>query len=118
MSRRQEGIAPRLLAWHAKAGRHDLPWQQRISPYRVWVSVIMLQQTKVSTVIPYFARFMERFPDVTALADAPADEVLHLWTGRVYYSRALKLHRAAQIIRDLHGGEFRRDRDAVFDLPG
>src|ERR1041384_4181112 len=118
MSRRQEGIAPRLLAWHAKAGRHDLPWQQRISPYRVWVSEIMLQQTKVSTVIPYFARFMERFPDVMALADAPADEVLHLWTGLGYYARARNLHRAAQIIRDRHGGKFPRELDAVMDLPG
>ena len=118
MSRRQESIAPRLLAWHAKAGRHDLPWQKRISPYRVWVSEIMLQQTQVSTVIPYFERFMERFPDAKALADAPADEVLHLWTGLGYYARARNLHRAAQIIRDEHGGEFPRDLEAVMALPG
>ncbi|MEJ0086526.1 MAG: A/G-specific adenine glycosylase [Pseudomonadota bacterium] len=111
-------IAPRLLAWHAKAGRHDLPWQQDRSPYRVWVSEIMLQQTQVATVIPYFKRFMRRFPDVHALADAPADEVLHLWTGLGYYARARNLHRAAQLIRDEHGGEFPRTLDAVVELPG
>ena len=76
------------------------------SAYRVWVSEIMLQQTQVATVIPYFERFMQRFPDVHALADAPADEVLHLWTGLGYYARARNLHRAAQLIRDQHGGEF------------
>jgi A/G-specific adenine glycosylase len=118
VSRRQESIAPRLLAWHAKAGRHDLPWQQRITPYRVWVSEIMLQQTQVSTVIPYFERFMERFPDAKALADAPADEVLHLWTGLGYYARARNLHRAAQFVRDEYGGEFPRDLEAVMALPG
>ncbi len=118
MKRRAEGIAPRLLAWHAKAGRHDLPWQQRISPYRVWVSEIMLQQTQVATVIPYFERFMARFPEANALADASADEVLHLWTGLGYYARARNLHRAAQMIRDEHGGEFPRDIEAVMALPG
>jgi A/G-specific adenine glycosylase len=111
-------IAPRLLAWHAQAGRHDLPWQQNRSPYRVWVSEIMLQQTQVATVIPYFERFMRRFPDVRSLADAPADEVLHLWTGLGYYARARNLHRAAQAIRDVHGGEFPRSLDAVMELPG
>ena len=83
-----KGIAPRLLGWHAKSGRHDLPWQRdlqsKAGAYRVWVSEIMLQQTQVSTVIPYFERFMQRFPDVRVLADAPADEVLHLWTGLGY----------------------------------
>ena len=115
---REKGIAPRLLAWHAQAGRHELPWQQDISPYRVWVSEIMLQQTQVATVIPYFERFMARFPNVNALADAPADEVMHLWTGLGYYARARNLHRAAQIIRDEHGGEFPRELDAVMALPG
>src|SRR5512147_2423439 len=99
-------IAPRLLAWHATAGRHDLPWQRERSPYRVWVSEIMLQQTQVATVIPYFERFMQRFPDVRALANAPADEVLHLWTGLGYYARARNLQRAAQMIRDEHAGVF------------
>jgi A/G-specific adenine glycosylase len=111
-------IAPRLLAWHAKSGRHDLPWQQDRDAYRVWVSEIMLQQTQVATVIPYFERFMQRFPDVRALADAPPDEVLHLWTGLGYYARARNMHRAAQLIRDRHAGRFPADLDAVMELPG
>lgn len=114
----KNGIAPRLLDWHARAGRHDLPWQRDRHPYRVWVSEIMLQQTQVSTVIPYFERFMARFPDVVALADSPIDEVLHLWAGLGYYARARNLHRAAQVIRDEHGGEFPRSLDAVMALPG
>jgi A/G-specific adenine glycosylase len=118
VSRRPAKISPRLLAWHAQAGRHDLPWQQDLAPYRVWVSEIMLQQTQVATVIPYFERFMARFPQVTSLADAPADEVMHLWTGLGYYARARNLHRAAQIIRDEHGGEFPRELVAVMALPG
>jgi A/G-specific adenine glycosylase len=115
-------IAPRLLAWHAKSGRHDLPWQKHLrkegAAYRVWVSEIMLQQTQVATVIPYFERFMQRFPDVRALADAPSDEVLHLWTGLGYYARARNLHRAAQLIRDRHDGRFPQELDAVMQLPG
>ena len=118
MSARAKLIAPRLLAWHAMAGRHDLPWQQDRSAYRVWVSEIMLQQTQVATVIPYFERFMQRFPDVLALANAPADEVLHLWTGLGYYARARNLHRAAQVVRDEHGGVFPSDIEAVMALPG
>jgi A/G-specific adenine glycosylase len=111
-------IAAPLLVWHARAGRHDLPWQRDISPYRVWVSEIMLQQTQVATVIPYFERFMARFPDVRALADAPADEVLHLWTGLGYYARARNLHRAAQAIRDQHDGKFPVTLEAAMELPG
>jgi A/G-specific adenine glycosylase len=115
-------IAPRLLAWHSSHGRHDLPWQRHLqdagSAYRVWVSEIMLQQTQVATVIPYFIRFMQRFPDVRALADAPADEVLHLWTGLGYYARARNLQRAAQIIRDTHDGGFPRTLEQVMELPG
>jgi A/G-specific adenine glycosylase len=118
MSARAKGIAPRLLAWHAKEGRHDLPWQSDRTAYRVWVSEIMLQQTQVATVIPYFERFMQRFPDVRALADAPADEVLHLWTGLGYYARARNLHRAAQCVRDDHGGIFPGELEAVMALPG
>ena len=113
-----EALAPALLAWHARHGRHDLPWQHDRSAYRVWVSEVMLQQTQVATVIPYFERFMARFPDVRALADAPADEVLHLWTGLGYYARARNLHRAAQRIRDEHDGEFPLQFEAVTDLPG
>src|SRR5688572_32641454 len=96
-------IAPRLLAWHASAGRHYLPWQKDRTPYRVWVSEIMLQQTQVVTVIPYFERFMARFPDVRALADATTDEVLHLWPGLGYYARARNLHCVPQLVRDEHG---------------
>jgi len=111
-------IGPALVAWHADSGRHDLPWQKDRTPYRVWISEIMLQQTQVSTVIPYFERFMHRFPDVTALADAPIDEVLHLWTGLGYYARARNLHAAAKRIRDEFGGRFPRDFEAVTSLPG
>jgi adenine-specific DNA glycosylase len=82
-------FAPELIAWHARAGRHDLPWQRERTAYRVWISEIMLQQTQVSTVVPYYQRFMQRFPSVRSLADAPIDEVLHLWTGLGYYARRL-----------------------------
>jgi A/G-specific adenine glycosylase len=118
MSTRRQPIAPRLTAWHARHGRHDLPWQQERTAYRVWVSEIMLQQTQVTTVIPYFDRFMQRFPSVRALADAQVDEVLHLWTGLGYYARARNLHRAARHIRDQHGGEFPHQFAAVVELPG
>ena len=120
MSRANElpNLAPRLLEWHASAGRHDLPWQRDRNSYRVWVSEVMLQQTQVSTVIPYFERFMQRFPDVLSLADAPDDEVLHLWTGLGYYARARNLLRAARAVRDSHDGEFPRTIDAVVELPG
>jgi A/G-specific adenine glycosylase len=111
-------VAPRLLTWHATAGRHDLPWQSDRNAYRVWVSEVMLQQTQVSTVIPYFERFMRRFPDVRTLADAPDDEVLHLWTGLGYYARARNLLRAARVVRDSHAGEFPRTIEAVVELPG
>ena len=114
----RQPIAARLLDWHSRAGRHDLPWQQNRTAYRVWVSEIMLQQTQVATVIPYFERFTARFPDVGALADAPLDEVLHLWTGLGYYARARNLHRAAQVIRDQHDGEFPREYARVVELPG
>ena len=89
-------FATRILDWYQIHGRKTLPWQQDKTPYRVWVSEIMLQQTQVATVIPYYQRFMARFPDVLALADAPIDEVLHHWTGLGYYARARNLHKAAQ----------------------
>ena len=111
-------LAPRLLAWFADHGRHDLPWQQDRSPYRVWVSEIMLQQTQVATVIPYYGRFMARFPDVAALAAAPLDEVLHLWSGLGYYARARNLHRAARIVRDAFGGSVPEEHAALVGLPG
>lgn len=91
-------FASALLSWHDKHGRKHLPWQQDIEPYRVWISEIMLQQTQVATVIPYFERFMHRFPSVTSLAQASLDEVLHLWSGLGYYSRARNLHKAAQMV--------------------
>jgi A/G-specific adenine glycosylase len=111
-------IARPLIAWHARAGRHDLPWQYARNPYRVWVSEIMLQQTQVATVIPYYERFMARFPELAALAAAPLDEVLHLWTGLGYYARARNLHKAAQSIMEHHGGRFPEDFEAVAALPG
>ncbi|HTP39798.1 MAG TPA: A/G-specific adenine glycosylase [Steroidobacteraceae bacterium] len=111
-------IAPLLVRWHAVHGRHDLPWQQHRTPYRVWISEVMLQQTQVSTVIPYYERFLQRFPTVAALAAAPPDEVLHLWSGLGYYSRARNLQRAAQQVVAAHGGELPTDFDALNALPG
>jgi A/G-specific adenine glycosylase len=107
-----------LIDWHARHGRHDLPWQRRRTAYRVWVSEIMLQQTQVATVIPYYERFMQRFPDVSTLAAAPLDEVLHLWSGLGYYARARNLHRAAVRIAEEHGGRFPGSFEAVAELPG
>ena len=93
-----------VLNWFDQHGRTNLPWQHNISPYRVWVSEIMLQQTQVTTVIPYFQRFMESFPTVQALAAAPLDNVLHHWTGLGYYARARNLHKTAQLISDQYSG--------------
>jgi len=111
-------FAARLLKWFDAAGRKHLPWQQDPSPYRVWISEVMLQQTQVATVIPYYERFMQRFADVQALANAPIDEVLHLWTGLGYYARARNLHRAAQHVVNEHGGELPRTFDGMQALPG
>lgn len=118
MTIKQLSFSQRLLNWYALHGRHDLPWQQDRNLNRVWVSEIMLQQTQVATVIPYFERFMLRFPNTRALADASQDEVLHLWTGLGYYARARNLHKAAQIIRDEYGDQFPEDFDSVLALPG
>lgn len=111
-------FADRLLTWFDQHGRTDLPWQQDIAPYRVWVSEIMLQQTQVATVIPYYERFMHRFPAVHALADATEDEVLHLWTGLGYYARARNLHKAAKQLMADHNGEFPDTLEALTALPG
>jgi A/G-specific adenine glycosylase len=111
-------LAPALLAWFDRAGRKHLPWQRDPTPYRVWVSEIMLQQTQVATVIGYYERFMERFPTVEALAAAPLDEVLHLWTGLGYYARARNLHRAAQLMVANHGSDMPATLAAVQELPG
>jgi A/G-specific adenine glycosylase len=113
-----DNFAAQLLAWYDTAGRHDLPWQKNSSPYRTWVAEIMLQQTQVGTVIPYFERFMGRFPDISSLAAAPLDEVLHAWSGLGYYARARNLHRAAGAIMTAHGGQFPDEHAAVCALPG
>ena len=120
-------LAAALLPWFKRHGRHDLPWQQDAGPlrttngdraYRVWVSEIMLQQTQVKTVIPYFNRFIKRFPDACTLADAPLDQVLHLWSGLGYYARARNMHKAAQVLAKDFAGCLPDDLDALMVLPG
>jgi len=111
-------FATQLLKWHAQHGRKTLPWQQDITPYRVWVSEIMLQQTQVTTVIDYYHRFMTHFPTVPALASAPVDDVLHLWTGLGYYARGRNLHKAAQIIAEQHDGTLPNSQAELEALPG
>ena len=113
-----KNFAERLLRWFDLHGRKDLPWQQPRSLYRVWVSEIMLQQTQVATVIPYFERFMERFPDLESLASAPQDELLHYWSGLGYYARARNLHKSAQIICSEFGGVFPEQYEQLLALPG
>lgn len=111
-------FSQRVISWHRQFGRKTLPWQQNKTPYRVWISEIMLQQTQVSTVIDYYQRFMKRFPDIIDLANAAEDEVLHLWTGLGYYARARNLHKTAKIVRDNYAGNFPEDIEAVMSLPG
>jgi A/G-specific adenine glycosylase len=111
-------IAPALLAWQRVHGRHTLPWQRTRDPYRVWLSEIMLQQTQVGTVLAYYERFLQRFPDVATLAAASLDEVLALWAGLGYYSRARNLHRCAQAVMAEHGGEFPRSAAVLQTLTG
>jgi A/G-specific adenine glycosylase len=111
-------LAPRLLAWFDSHGRHDLPWQLARTPYSVWISEIMLQQTQVATVIPFYERFMQRFPTLAALAGAPLDEVIVQWAGLGYYARARNLWRAARIVAAEHGGELPAEFDALHALPG
>ena len=113
-----ELFSAQVLEWFDQYGRKDLPWQANRTPYRVWVSEIMLQQTQVATVTPYFERFMRRFPDIGALADAPLDDVLHLWSGLGYYARARNLHKAAQVVRDDWSGQFPKEFADVQQLPG
>ncbi len=110
--------AERLLAWFDVNGRHDLPWQHPRTPYRVWLSEIMLQQTQVRVVMPYFERFVAALPDVRALADAPQDDVLALWSGLGYYARARNLQAAAKHCVERHDGDLPRDLDALLALPG
>ncbi|MFY9476807.1 MAG: A/G-specific adenine glycosylase [Aquabacterium sp.] len=111
-------LADRLVAWQRQQGRHHLPWQNTRDPYRVWLSEIMLQQTQVSTVLGYYDRFLKAFPDVAALAAASLDEVLTLWAGLGYYSRARNLHRCAQAVVAHHGGSFPQTAEALMTLPG
>jgi A/G-specific adenine glycosylase len=111
-------FAAKLVAWQKQHGRHDLPWQGTRDPYAIWIAEIMLQQTQVATVIPYYLRFLASFPDVAALAAAPLDEVLRRWSGLGYYSRARNLHRAAQAILVEHRGRFPRRLEEVAALPG
>lgn len=111
-------LATQVVRWQAAHGRNHLPWQNTRDAYRVWLSEIMLQQTQVATVLEYYARFLARFPDVRQLAAAPQDEVLALWSGLGYYSRARNLHRCAQIVVHQHGGEFPRTVDELAALPG
>lgn len=106
------------MAWFDHAGRKHLPWQQAVTPYRVWVSEIMLQQTQVATVLPYFQRFMVSFPTLADLARAPIDEVLHHWTGLGYYARGRNLHKAAQLACEHHRGQLPDSLDALVALPG
>jgi len=113
-----KSFAQRLIDWHEKHGRHDLPWQHPREPYRVWLSEIMLQQTQVRTAIPYFLRFVEALPDVAALASAPSEQVMALWSGLGYYARARNLHAAAKQCVELHGGRLPDDFDALLALPG
>ena len=111
-------LAAQVVRWQAAHGRNHLPWQNTRDAYRVWLSEIMLQQTQVATVLEYYARFLARFPDVRQLAAAAQDEVLALWSGLGYYSRARNLHRCAQIVVHQHGGEFPRTVDELAALPG
>lgn len=111
-------FAERLLHWYDAHGRKALPWHRDRSAYRVWLSEIMLQQTQVATVIPYFERFVERFPDVQSLAKAPVDDVLQHWSGLGYYARARNLHRAAQVVVEEHRGEFPNNLEQLSALPG
>jgi A/G-specific adenine glycosylase len=108
----------RVVAWQRAHGRAGLPWQQTRDPYRVWLSEIMLQQTQVTTVLGYYERFLQRFPDVAALAAAPSEDVLALWSGLGYYARARNLHRCAQAVVAEHGGEFPRSAARLAELPG
>lgn len=114
----RSGFSKRVVRWQKTHGRHDLPWQQTREPYRVWLSEIMLQQTQVTTVLAYYARFLRRFPDLGELAAAELDDVLAVWSGLGYYSRARNLHRCAREIRDRLGGEWPRSASVLQTLPG
>jgi A/G-specific adenine glycosylase len=114
----ENNFSRRIINWQLQYGRKELPWQQDKSLYKTWISEVMLQQTQVATVIPYFKKFMRSFPTISYLANAPLDEVLHHWTGLGYYARARNLHKAAQLIRDHYQGEFPQEFKQVLELPG
>ncbi len=118
MTHLRQGFAGRVVRWQKTHGRSGLPWQQTRDPYRVWLSEVMLQQTQVATVLGYYERFLERFPDVATLAQASVDDVFALWSGLGYYSRARHLHRCAQDVVALHRGEFPRSAVQLQTLPG
>jgi A/G-specific adenine glycosylase len=118
MTKGSDDFASHLLAWFDVAGRHDLPWQHPRTPYRVWLSEVMLQQTQVQVVIPYFERFVAALPDLASLAAAPLDDVLALWSGLGYYARARNLHATAKLCVEAHDGDLPRDLDALVALPG
>jgi A/G-specific adenine glycosylase len=111
-------FAERVVAWQRSHGRAGLPWQLTRDPYRVWLSEIMLQQTQVTTVLGYYERFLQRFPTVAALAAAPSEEVLAMWSGLGYYARARNLHRCAGAVVAEHGGAFPRSAEQLAELPG
>jgi A/G-specific adenine glycosylase len=113
-----EGLAEEVIAWQKQHGRHALPWQNTRDAYRIWISEIMLQQTQVAAVIPYYERFMKRFPTVQSLAEAPSEEVMSHWSGLGYYSRARNLHGCAQIVTAEYGGVFPREPEVLAGLPG
>ena len=113
-----DSFSRRLTDWQRRHGRHDLPWQNTRDAYRIWLSEIMLQQTQVSTVIPYYERFLERFPSIAELATAPLETVLGLWSGLGYYARARNLHRCAQVLVAEHGGAFPKEPEHIAELPG
>ncbi|MBT8440604.1 MAG: A/G-specific adenine glycosylase, partial [Gammaproteobacteria bacterium] len=113
-----ESFSEKVLFWGKAHGRKDLPWQQQMTPYRVWVSEIMLQQTQVKTVIPYFEKFVENFPTIQQLAEANVDEVLHHWSGLGYYARARNLHKTAQTIASVYKGKFPEEIHEMEKLPG
>jgi A/G-specific adenine glycosylase len=113
-----KNFAPRVLAWFDEHGRKSLPWQENKTPYRVWISEIMLQQTQVTTVIPYYHKFMTSFPSVEALAQAEQDEVLAHWSGLGYYARARNMHKAAKMLVDEFDSEFPQSVEGVCELPG
>jgi len=118
LTRPSQGFARKVIEWQRREGRHDLPWQNLDDPYRVWLSEIMLQQTQVSAVVPYFQRFVNRFPTLKALAAATEDDVLAVWSGLGYYARARNLRRAARHIATVHQGKFPEQFDDIVTLPG